>query len=256
MRPPSTFPDQAQVSEAFEAVRAGKLRQLQTLLYISPKAFHGAIDPCGSGDTLLHAAIKARQHETIEYLLGKNFPVTESDGAGQNLLHLATTQTFAASILQRAGELAGAMMVEQDFKGNLPFHALAKAGNVNALRYLLSVTPNLDKALSRPNQAGDTALHEIAKNTPELVALALRSGVDPRIENATGKRPADLCTDEKMRTLIRAHVLARDKSEEASRAELTEAAKAAEALKAAERARAFAQSPPLPPATSQFKAGM
>lgn len=230
------LPSQEQVTKAFEAIEQGRINVLRPLLYISPKSFHSVTHPDGSGATLVHTATKLNQLEVLGDLLKKNFPVDAIDENGRNPLHLVHTANAAMMLLQAAKASGPSMLLEQDFEGNLPFHSAAQRGRAHALAYLLRVSPSLSAVLLRTNRLGDTVMHELAMHAPSLMPATIFLGLDVRTKNLAGKTAQDVCATPEGKTLLGAHMVLKDQSENIAREALLAQMKSDETIKAAEKA--------------------
>ncbi|MGJ7523518.1 hypothetical protein ACSFA0_23760 [Variovorax sp. LT1P1] len=238
MNPPARFPDALQIAELFDAVSAGRTSALQRLLYIAPHAFHAVREP-RSGRTVLQAALTTANTAVLDLLLQKQFPVNGSSADGQNLFHLASTASVASLIAQHAGSEAQGLLRDQDAAGNLPLHTAAEKTRVDCVSFYLNAMPDAATALTRPNRAGETPMHLIAVNTPQLLPQALMHHADPRIRNAAGATPRDLCTDAKISKLLRVYEMRAHGADEVARERLLEARAIASAATAAARAKAY-----------------
>lgn len=252
---PARLPSAEEVLKAFKAIEQGNERAIQTLLYLAPESFHEVRHPNGSGATLVHAATERNELSILSLLLKKNFRVDVNDDNGRNPLHLALTANAAMMLLSAAKHHAPAMLLEQDFDGNIPYHAAAQRSNTHTLAYLLRVAPSLPAVLLRKNRQGDTVVHELARHTPSLLPSMVSMGLDVRGKNMAGETARDVCTTPKGKMLLGAHMVLKDQSENMAREDLLEQAKANEAIKAAEKALDFVRvaSPPSPPSFSLKK---
>lgn len=232
-------PDELQIFDAFKAVKNNQDRQIQTILYMRPERFHNTKDPSGGGGSLIHAALDADSHSILQLLFKTKFPVNVYDNEGRSPLHIAKSSTIASMILQRAGDEGGLMLKDQDFKGNLPHHLMAKEGSKNAIAYLLQVTPNRDSMLMTKNQDGNTVLHCIAENIPSLIPALLSGRVDIRAKNEKGQSVKDVCSDNKIKRLLEIHEIIANRADNSAREAILQERKHSESTEAARRALDF-----------------
>lgn len=230
-------PSDAQIVQAFDALSSENARPLQTLLYLNATQYHHVQDP-KTGKSMVHVAIENDRLALASLLIQKKFPVNVIDGQGQTPLHLAKTPQGLALVLQAAGDEVGDMVGAQDFHGNLSHHALAKQGAQQALAYFLQVVRN-PSLLLRPNKDGDTVLHLMAQNTPFLVGKTVSTGLDVRRKNAKGQTAEDLCSDPKVKKLLRAHAALKNRAEDHAKRMLIQQVNTEHKLTAARKALTF-----------------
>lgn len=248
MKAPQGYPDASQVKEAFDAVQAGKTRELQVILYLHAESFHGKKNPDGTGGSLLHAAVERDDVACIQLLIKKKFSVLDTNDEGQNLLHVSKSANAAMLILQNAGKSAVELLTEQDFKGNLPYHSLAQNKRAHALSYLLKVASNAPEMVMRKNAKGNTVMHELAKHVPSLIPSVLSLSMDVRVKNEAGETAQDLCTEnKKSKILLGAHMVLKSNLEEEARSFLIRSQKSSSFIKAAEKAKDFIKQDPVLP---------
>ncbi|MGD9723447.1 MAG: ankyrin repeat domain-containing protein [Pirellulales bacterium] len=106
---------------------------------------------------------------------------------------------------------AGADIQQTDKNGVTPLHHAVRFRNPAAVEVLLEHGVAVNQRCKR---SGSTALHRAATSTGapgtagktvqarQIVALLLRYGADPAIENKRGKKPADYTRDEVLRQLL------------------------------------------------------
>uniref|UniRef100_A0A3Q4HS47 NF-kappa-B inhibitor delta-like n=1 Tax=Neolamprologus brichardi TaxID=32507 RepID=A0A3Q4HS47_NEOBR len=189
------------------------------------------------GKTALLVAVTANQAEIVQDLLSLGAEINACDVNGQTALHLAShygfpgvlrailssrpavnleappTQTYLLEPLKdiyfstKAMEKlscvqmllgAGASLLSQEIKSNKTvLHLAVKEGNIDLVRYLLSIPlPNM-KDFVNMKAHGHTALHMAAGlhgnlHQEVILQLLLSKGADPSIRNLENDQPAHL----------------------------------------------------------------
>ncbi|HYY43993.1 MAG TPA: ankyrin repeat domain-containing protein [Actinomycetota bacterium] len=148
----------------FEAAAFGRLQRLREILHGDTSQARARSD---DGFTALHLAIFGRQAGAARLLI--------DSGADLNALS--------------SGAIAGVP----------PLGTAAFVRSVTLAGLLLDAGANVNQR----GEGGFTALHTAAANDDEdLVRLLLERGADPGIASDQGARPADIVSDERLRSLF------------------------------------------------------
>lgn len=148
----------------FEAAAFGRTARLRSILESDPSQATAVAD---DGFTALHLAVYAEQAEAARLLIE----------------HGADVDVRSSGSIARVPPLGTAAFVR----------------SVPIARLLLDAGADVDGR----GDGGFTALHSAAMNGDvELVELLLERGADVAVENAKGKRPADLASSDRVRTLL------------------------------------------------------
>ena len=148
----------------FEAAAFGRVERLRSILGEDPSQ---AAAVANDGFTALHLAVYAEQIEAARILID----------------HGADVDVRSTGSIARVPPLGTAAFVR----------------SVPLAQLLLDAGADVDGQ----GEGGFTALHSAAMNDDaELVELLLERGADRRVENAKGRRPADLATSKRVHALL------------------------------------------------------
>ena len=148
----------------FEAAAFNRVDRLRTILREDPSQAAALSE---DGFTALHLAVFAQREEATRVLVG----------------HGADVNARSTAAIARVPPLGTAAFVR----------------SVPMARLLLDAGADVNGR----GEGGFTALHTAAQNADdELVRLLLERGADTSLTTGDGRRPADLATDERVRSLL------------------------------------------------------
>lgn len=250
------MPHQEQSQELFEAIATDspRLRHLlATRLYVRPEQWFDIRNE--AGDTLLLAAARHGLGGVVEMLVSKGFSADAWNSRIQTALHLAKDPDITRNVI-RASTSRIALALEADASGDLPLHVQLRRGDVETAKCLLNCA-NATAQVLRPNAQGETPLFEASRSLPQLVVPLLLLGADPRIRNAHGQAPVELCRDKDVQAKLRAFSAHLDRQDEYLRQQAQSASddklRSRRTLSLAQQARQFLGSTTQPSMTDSFQ---
>eukprot|EP01086_Lenisia_limosa_P001474 TRINITY_DN12859_c0_g1_i1.p1 TRINITY_DN12859_c0_g1~~TRINITY_DN12859_c0_g1_i1.p1 ORF type:complete len:244 (-),score=55.02 TRINITY_DN12859_c0_g1_i1:134-865(-) len=121
-----------------------------------------------TGETALHAAVKAGYEETVNFFLNNNVDVNACDRLQRNALHWAAFHNYPEVTLLLA-KAKGMDLNAVDKAGQTAVHIAAQYGHHDSLRHILEAgaEPSIQ------DRKGKTALHEAAIGEPTSTSLLL-----------------------------------------------------------------------------------
>ncbi|CAJ0964118.1 unnamed protein product, partial [Mesorhabditis belari] len=153
---------------------------------------HAALQCNGSGENLLHTAVKANDLESVLFLLGTEMDASQptADTSRRTAIHLAVEYANNEMILRNL-LLTGCNVNGRCSEGSIALHTAARCGR--AAHAMILLENNADPSIQ--DNKGNTAIHIALSNGASEVAKALLSNnnADLRITNKKGLTPLHMC---------------------------------------------------------------